>query len=75
MEEGLKVFENYFLSYVNSLNLLEDEIVSFGDMRFDYDLYLKDNKFFLTVFEVAYDHYGMPYRNNFVFERFIIEKL
>lgn len=75
MEEALLVFKNDFLSYAYSLNLLEDEIVSFGNMRFDYDLYLKDNKFYLTAFEVALDHYGMPYRNNFVSEKFVIEKL
>ena len=74
MGEGLKVFENDFLSYVNSLNLSEDETVSFGDMRFDYDLVIKDNKFYLTVFEVALDHYGMPYRNNLFSERYVLEK-
>ena len=74
MKEGLKVFKDDFLSYVISLNLLENEIVSFGNMRFDYDLYLEDNKFYLTVFEVALDHYGMPYRNNFVSEKYVIEK-
>lgn len=74
MQEGLKIFKDDFLSYVYSLNLLENETVSFGDMRFDFDLVIKDNKFYLTVFEVAFDHYGMPYRNNFVSERYVIEK-
>lgn len=74
MEEGLIVFKNDFLSYVYTLDLLEDDVVSFGDMRFDYDLYLSDGKFFLTIYRVALDHYGMPYRNSLESNLYIFEK-
>jgi len=74
MEEGLIVFKNDFLSYVYSLDLLEEEVIFFGDMSFDYDLFLRDGKFFLTVYRVALDHYGMPYRNSLDSDRFIILK-
>jgi len=43
-------------------------------MSFDYDLFLRDGKFFLTVYRVELDHYGMPYRNSLDSDRFIILK-
>lgn len=74
MEEGLAVFKNDFLPHVDNWNLSEGEKISFGDMRFDYDLYLKADNYFLTVYYVALDHYGMPYRNVLHSVEYIIEK-
>lgn len=60
MDRRLKIFIDEFLDYV-----LEDldNNSSFGNLEFDYVLDKIDNNWLLYVYEVALDHYGMPYRN------------
>ena len=63
MNSGVAEFLSEFLSYVCSLLLEENKIVSFGNLVYDYDLVLTDGNYILSIYDVALDHYGMPYRN------------
>jgi hypothetical protein len=75
MNNGLRNFERDFLSYVCSLSLEEDKTYSFGDMSFDYDLIFSGGRYQLKIYDVALDHYGMPYRNVLSFEEIIVDYL
>jgi hypothetical protein len=63
MNNILQNFNEEFLSYVLTLNIEENKVVSFGNLDYDYDLVLIDGEYFLSIYNVALDHYGMPYRN------------
>lgn len=63
MDIGVAVFIDEFLSYVISLVLEENKIVSFGNLVYDYDLEIRNGNYILSIYDVALDHYGMPYRN------------
>lgn len=67
MIDFLEYFQREFLSYVLTLDIEENKIISFGDLVYDYDLRLSNGKYILSVYSVALDHYGMPYRS--VFEK------
>lgn len=60
MDIRLKVFIDEFLDY--ALSDLENNY-SFGNMQFDYFLDKVGSNWLLYVYDVALDHYGMPYRN------------
>jgi hypothetical protein len=62
MNNILQNFNEEFLSYVLTLNIEENKVVSFGNLDYDYDLVLIDGEYFLSIYNVALDHYGMPYR-------------
>lgn len=63
MSSGFIVFKNEFIDYVLSLSIVEDMEISFGNTEYDYSIKLVDKKYSLEIFDVALDHYGMPYRN------------
>lgn len=67
MSDGLAVFKNDFLSYVISKKTFSK--ISFGNMSYDYDLYYSDGEYFLEIYNVVLDHYGMPMRNILNYER------
>jgi len=75
MNNGLRNFEEDFLSYVLSLSIEEDKIYSFGDMSFDYDFVYSSGQYKLSIYNVALDHYGMPYRNMLSFEEVTLDYL
>jgi len=75
MSNGLQVFKEEFLSYVLSMNLEENETVSFGDLDYDYDLVLIDGEYILSIYNVALDHYGMPYRNTLNYSEEVVTNL
>jgi len=60
MDIRLKIFIEEFLDFV-----LEDleNFRTFGNLEYDYFLDYIDNNWLLYVYNVALDHYGMPYRN------------
>ena len=63
MSSGFIVFQNEFIDYVLSLAICEGDEISFGNTEYDYSIRLVDKKYSLEIFDVALDHYGMPYRN------------
>ena len=63
MSSGFIVFQNEFIDYVLSLAIGEGDEISFGNTEYDYTISLVDKKYSLEIFDVALDHYGMPYRN------------
>jgi hypothetical protein len=69
---GLSVFESEFLSYVLSLGIEKDCPINFGNMDFDYCLLFDGVNYWLEIYSVALDHYGMPYRNMLKVERCVI---
>jgi hypothetical protein len=75
MSDVIELFKREFMSYVLSLDLLEGSSVFFGNMDYDFDLFVKDGEYILDVFSVALDHYGMPYRNSLDSERFNVSNL
>jgi hypothetical protein len=75
MNNGVRNFEEDFLSYVLSLSLEEDKIYSFGDMSFDYDFVYSGGRYKLSIYNVALDHYGMPYRNTLCSDKFDITSM
>jgi hypothetical protein len=75
MSNGLLVFENEFRDYVLSLGLSDGDEISFGNHEYDYSLSLVGDVYSLLVYDVALDHYGMPYRNVLNFEVFDISYL
>ena len=75
MSNGLLVFENEFRDYVLSLGLSDGDEISFGNHEYDYSLSLVGDDYSLLVYDVALDHYGMPYRNVLSFEFFDISYL
>lgn len=72
MNSGLLVFENEFRDYVLSLSLSDGDEISFGNHEYDYSLSFVGGVYNLFVYDVALDHYGMPYRNVLSFEVFDI---
>ena len=66
MSNGLNIFIEEFKEYV--LSKLPVVSLNFGNMSYDYSLECIGGKYFLTIYDVALDHYGMPYRNMLVSE-------
>ena len=67
MENGLLVFHIEFLPYVLSLDYRNN--LSFGNLEYDFDLFFIDGHYFLDIYAVVLDHYGMPMRNTLSFIR------
>ena len=72
---GLSVFVRDFLDYVLSLDIVVECPVNFGDMSFDYCLLFDGVDYWLEIYSVVLDHYGMPYRNSLDSERFNVSNL
>ena len=64
MSNGLIIFIEEFREYV--LSKLPVVSLNFGNMSYDYSLECVCGRYFLTIYDVALDHYGMPYRNMLV---------
>lgn len=64
----LQLFEVEFLDYCKSR--MPFGSLMFGNMDYDFDLIKKEGQWWLYVYEVCLDHYGMPYRNNLEFSSY-----
>lgn len=71
MERCISIFLDEFLPYVKR-NIVDNGI-SFGNMEFDYVLEKINGCWLLFVYDVAVDHYGMPYRNMFEYRVFNVD--
>ena len=69
---GFDIFLSEFLDYVLSLSIERDNPVNFGNMDFDYSVLFDGVDYWLEIYPVALDHYGMPYRNCLEVERHIV---
>ncbi len=72
MDRCLLVFYEEFLDYVRGL--IFDDVIRFGNMEFDYELIKEGFDYRLFVYDVALDHYGMPYRNNNCSRSYFIDR-
>ena len=63
MNEILELFKNEFISHISYSDMCEGVEICFGNMNYDFSLFLVDGRYILRVYETALDHYGMPYRN------------
>lgn len=75
MSDGFNVFKDEFLLYVSSLKLEENKIISFGNLDYDFDLCFVNGEYILSIYNVALDHYGMPYRNTLQSQTFSVSYL
>ncbi len=71
---GLDIFVRDFLDYVLSLDIVVDLPINFGDMSFDYCLLFDGVDYWLEIYSVELDHYGMPYRNMLECERCVVSE-
>ena len=69
---GFDIFLSEFLDYVLSLSIERDSPVNFGNMDFDYCVLFDGVDYWLEIYPVALDHYGMPYRNVLEVDRHIV---
>jgi hypothetical protein len=75
MNEILELFKNEFISCVSHSNMCEGEEICFGNLDYDFSLFLLDGRYILHVFETALDHYGMPYRNTLSYDVYDVTNL
>jgi len=71
---GLSVFVSEFLDYVLSISVSKDCPINFGNIDFDYCLLFDGVDYWLEIYSVALDHYGMPYRNMLECERCVVSE-
>ena len=71
----LDYFQENFGSYVLSISLVDGEEICFGDLLYDYSLFLIGGKYILFIYSTELDHYGMPYRNTLSFDKFDITSI
>ncbi len=75
MNELLDYFQENFGEYVSSLVLVDGEEECFGDLLYDYSLFLIGGRYILFIYSTEFDHYGMPYRNTLSFDKFDITSM
>lgn len=71
----LELFKNEFISHITYSNMSEGEEICFGNLDYDFSLFLLDGRYILRVYETAFDHYGMPYRNTLNYDVYDVTNL